>query len=73
VTNIKDEQFLKTFGERLRKHRLDRGFSQEQLANRANIPLSQVGRIERGIINPTLVTVNEISKALGMEIRDLFQ
>ena len=46
--------------------------SQEELANTAEIPISQVGRIERGEINTTLVTVKALSDALEIDLTTLF-
>lgn len=60
------------FGKHLRQKRLKKGFSQEVLANDADIPISQVGRIERGEINTTIGTLLSISKALNIPIKDLF-
>ncbi len=45
--------------------------SQEDLANDADIPINQVGRIERGEINPSLSTLHAISKALSIPMQDL--
>ena len=72
VINIKNDEVIKAFGRRLRDLRISNGLSQEQLANEAEIPLSQVGRIERGEINPTLSTINVLSKALKIELKQLF-
>jgi transcriptional regulator with XRE-family HTH domain len=72
VINIKNDEVIKAFGRRLRDSRISNGLSQEQLANMAEIPLSQVGRIERGEINPTLVTISALSTALKIRIADLF-
>ena len=47
--------------------------SQSQLANTAEIPINQIGRIERGEINTTLVTVKAIGDALGISVIELFQ
>ena len=52
--------------------RIDAGLSQEQLANLADMPLSQVGRIERGETNPTLNTIDVLAKALRVLIKDFF-
>ena len=46
--------------------------SQESLAFAADIPISQVGRIERGEINTTISTVKALSIALDINIKDLF-
>ncbi|MBD1383747.1 helix-turn-helix transcriptional regulator [Mucilaginibacter rigui] len=72
VINIKNDEVIKAFGRRLRDLRISTGLSQEQLANEAEIPLSQVGRIERGEINPTLSSINVLAKALKIEIKELF-
>ena len=72
VINIKNDEVIKAFGRRLRDLRISKGLSQEQLANEAEIPLSQVGRIERGEINPTLSTIAALSNALKIGIKELF-
>ncbi|WP_317173722.1 helix-turn-helix domain-containing protein [Mucilaginibacter rigui] len=72
MINIKNDEVIKAFGRRLRDLRISTGLSQEQLANEAEIPLSQVGRIERGEINPTLSSINVLAKALKIEIKELF-
>lgn len=72
MNNIKDIVFLKTFGKNLKEYLLSKGFSQEELAYAADIPISQVGRIERGEINTTISTVFAISKALEIDLDELF-
>ena len=69
---IKDKKFVKAFGERVRVLRLQKGMSQEDLANTAEIPINQVGRIERGEINTTIVTVKAIADSLQVKISELF-
>lgn len=72
VINIKNDEVIKAFGRRLRDFRISKSLSQEQLANEAEIPLSQVGRIEKGEINPTLSTISALAKALNIHIQELF-
>jgi len=72
VINVKDKRLLKDFGLRVRQLRVDRNLSQEKLANLADIPLSQIGRCERGEINSTISTSNAIAKALKLELHELF-
>lgn len=50
---------------------MDKRLSQEDLANDADIPINQVGRIERGEINPTLSTLVSIAKALRVTLGEL--
>ncbi|MBP0905598.1 helix-turn-helix domain-containing protein [Mariniflexile gromovii] len=72
MINVKDKKFIKAFGKNLKKIRKDVGLSQEDLANDADIPLSQVGRIERGEVNTTISTVYVLATALKINITDLF-
>lgn len=61
------------FGNNLRRLRKESCLSQEDLAFDADIPLSQIGRIERGDINTTISTFKALSKALKVPVADLFQ
>ncbi|MFD1630231.1 helix-turn-helix domain-containing protein [Pseudopedobacter beijingensis] len=72
MINIKNQEVIKAFGSRVRELRISQNLSQEELANSAGIPISQVGRIERGEINPTLSTIHALSSALNLNIERLF-
>lgn len=63
---------MQSVGQRIRELRLKKALSQEDLANEADIPLSQIGRIERGEINATISSLYVISQALGIELKTLF-
>jgi transcriptional regulator with XRE-family HTH domain len=67
-----EKKFIKKFGETLRQIRLERNLSQEMLANDANIPINQIGRIERGEISTSILTLYKICKAMDLPITDLF-
>ena len=69
---IDDSAFLIAFGKNLRKHRKLKGFTQAQLAIDLGVDISQISRIERGIINTSIGNINSISKVLKIEIKDLF-
>lgn len=73
MINIKNQEFISAFGNNLRKLRIEAKLSQEDLANDSNIPLSQIGRIERGEINTTISTVHVLSKALSLSPSELFK
>ena len=64
--------FVKKFGNHLKDLRLAKNLSQEMLANDANIPINQIGRIERAEISTSLSTVYKIAKALEIESKELF-
>ena len=63
---------MKAFGLRLREVRKSKNLSQEQLAYSADLELSQISRIERGIINTSISQVFQIARALGIPVKDLF-
>jgi len=58
---------IKTFGENVRRLRKEQNLSMEELANLADIELSQIYRIETGKINPKLTTILQIAKGLEIE------
>lgn len=73
MASIRNKEFILAFGENLKKMRIEAGLSQENLANDADIPLSQVGRIERGEINTTISTVYALSTALKTSAAEMFK
>ncbi len=73
VIHIKDRELMLKFGATLRSIRKSKNLSQQALANDAEIELSQVYRIEKGKVNPTLSTISNLAKALEIDIKDLFE
>ena len=73
MINVVDKEYLKAFGKNLQKIRNQKGFSQEQLALKADISQSQIARIESGDINTTISTTKVIARALNMESWELFK
>jgi transcriptional regulator with XRE-family HTH domain len=71
VINVKNKKLVTALGERIRNLRLKQELSQEDLANEADVPLSQIGRIERGENNPTISTLYVIAKALKVDLKVL--
>ena len=61
----------KQFGINVREGRKNRDISQDQLALRAGIDRSYMGRIERGQVNITLEKVYRLAEALDCSIYDL--
>ena len=51
---------------------MERNFTQEKLANAADIEISQISRIERGIINTSISQVFVIANALNIHPKELF-
>ena len=55
------------FGATVRRLRKHAGLSQEALAERANLSADFVGFIERGENVPTLTTILQLARALGVQ------
>jgi transcriptional regulator with XRE-family HTH domain len=58
-------------GEAIRRLRLEAGFSQEQLAERAGTDLTQIGGIERGVRNPSYTTMVRLAAALETSVGEM--
>ncbi|MEI9964130.1 MAG: helix-turn-helix transcriptional regulator [Caulobacteraceae bacterium] len=56
----------------VRRIRLERRLTQEQLALETGIDLTYLGGIERGRRNPSVDVVGRLAAALGVHPRDLF-
>jgi transcriptional regulator with XRE-family HTH domain len=60
------------FGPTLRMLRDERGYSQEELAERAGLHRNYVGGVERGERNVALENIVKLAKALAVSPKDLF-
>lgn len=65
------QHYLIKFGEHLKKIRLSKGFSQRALAASCTIDHSDISKMEKGLINITLLTVQELAAALEVKPRKL--
>jgi XRE family transcriptional regulator, regulator of sulfur utilization len=64
---------VRNFGAAVRHLRELQGWSQEQLAERAELNRSYVGEIERGAAIASIVTVDKLARALGVSIERLLR
>ena len=60
-------------GQYVRELRLRRGYSQEELAERANLHRNYVGGVERGERNLSLINIVELARALSVKPADLLK
>ncbi len=72
VDNQDKKSILINFGKNLRQLRLSKGYSQEQLAIELDVEISQISRIERGVINTSVTTIYAISKVLKIDVSEFF-
>lgn len=59
-------------GSNVRRLRVERKLTQEQLAHEAGIDLTYLGGIERGRRNPSLKVLASIARCLGVHPQELF-
>lgn len=67
-----DHEGIVLFGKNVRRIRKSKNLTMEQLANIAEIEVSQIYRIENAVRNIRLSTVFTIAKALEVNPQELF-
>ncbi len=68
---MKNSKILRTFAKNVRALRREKGWTQEELARRADLHRTYIGSIERLERNVSLLNVERIAKALKVEARNL--
>jgi len=61
----------KRVGNNVRRLREKQGVSQEELAARAGLHRTYISGVERGVRNPTIVVLEKVADALGVELAAL--
>jgi transcriptional regulator with XRE-family HTH domain len=62
---------LRSFGLNVRKCREARGLTQERAGEKASLDPTYISGIERGVRNPSLLSICRLAKALGVTVSDL--
>lgn len=65
------EDIYQSIGRNIRAARGKRGWTQEQLAEKADLHPAFLGQIERGIKKPSLKTLKQVADALCLKAGDL--
>lgn len=63
----------KILGQRIRSHRIAKGYSQEKLAELSGCHPTYIGQIERGEKNATIESIEKIAIALDISLSSLFE
>jgi transcriptional regulator with XRE-family HTH domain len=63
-----DEKLLRELGERIRELRKERGYSQEKLAELADIHVNHLRRVELGQANPTYLVLLRLADGLDVAL-----
>lgn len=62
-----------SLGKRLKKLRIATNKTQEELAFDSNVDKTFISAIERGVANPSVLTLANVCHGLGITLEDLFQ
>lgn len=65
-------EIMRHVGRKLRSYRQNRGMTQEELAEKADLHYTYIGQVERGEKNLTLVSLEKILDALEISFEELF-
>ena len=72
MSNVKNKDLIKAFGNRVRDLRKKKKLSMEALAGDAGIEYKQLANVELGKINTTISTAQAIAGALDVSLEKLF-
>lgn len=61
----------KNYGKKLREIRIENKLTMEKVAKKTKLSASYICRIEQGVRNPTIKTLDKLSKAYKMNFIDL--
>ncbi len=73
MKNREPRDILALFGQNVKKQRIEKGLSQEKLAEKADLHRTYIGMIERAEKNITLVNISKIARALNVDIEMLLK
>jgi transcriptional regulator with XRE-family HTH domain len=68
---MRDEQLFKLVGKRIRQLRRERGWTQEEMSRRFKFNYKHYQRIEGGLQNLELATLNKLAAAFEISIDQL--
>lgn len=68
---MKIPKYRKILGENIRTHRRNKGWSQEKLAEKADLHHNYIGNVERGEENISVDALMRIAAALKISLSDL--
>ena len=73
ISHRRNEKAIMTLANNIRKYRIDKGLTIQELANLLDVDYSQIGRMERGVVNPNISIIFDIAEALEIETSKLIQ
>jgi transcriptional regulator with XRE-family HTH domain len=71
ISHRRNEKAILILAANIKKYRLERNLTIQELANILDVDYSQIGRMERGIVNPNISIIFDIAEALQIEPNSL--
>ncbi len=71
MTSEPQSHILNNFGRHLQAIRKRKKLSYRKIALNCDVDYSDISKIEKGERNPTLLTVTELAKGLGVPLKEL--
>ncbi len=68
-----DSALVQTFASNLKKLRSKARISQEELALRSGLDRTYISGCERGVRNPSIVSIEKIAEALNVPAKEFFE
>lgn len=68
TTQFSNDKLLIRIGERLKEAREAKGMSQQEFADICEVEKSTISRIERGVVNSSIITLAHIVEHLDLEL-----
>lgn len=67
-----NKEYLKVFGNNIKKIRISNGLSQEKFALRISMDRTYYASVEKGRRNISLLNIKKIADGFGISIKELF-
>jgi len=64
-------KLLAALGKNVRTRRESSGLTQEQLGDKAGLDPTYISGIERGVRNPSLLSIERLARALGISVSEI--
>ena len=69
----RNEEAIRILAKNIRKYRLERNMTIQQLANELDVDYSQISRMERSVVNPNISIVFDIAEVLKIKALQLLE
>jgi len=73
VKHRRNEEAIAILATNIRKYRTERNLTLMELANQVGVDYSQIGRMERGVVNPNISIIFDIAKILEIPASKLLE